>query len=101
VQLAKRLYCEIVTRIIGDTREQAIMSEQSTKTRFGLTPAEYDNLMEVVRYGIIIVVAVLITFSIVGIGAKLVGYEPPSSGGVSAEVTPETSAIIFSEYLAS
>jgi hypothetical protein len=78
-----------------------MMSKKKRTKRFDLTPAEYDNLMEAVRYGIIIVVAILITFSIVAIGAKLVDYEPPSSGGVSAEVTPETSSIIFSEYLTS
>lgn len=78
-----------------------MMSEPSQKQHFGLTPPEYDNLMQAVRYGVIIVVTILITFSIVATVAKFVGYEPPSSSSESAEITPETSAIILLNYLPS
>lgn len=65
------------------------MSEE--KKRFGLTKPEYDNLMQGLRYGAIIVVTVLITFTIVATIAGLVGYEPPSPTGSEAttEVTPD------------
>lgn len=75
------------------------MSEQSEKTRFGLTPAEYDNLMQAIRYGVIIVVTVLITFAVVASIAQLVGYETPIRGG-DAEATQETSSAISTQYLA-
>lgn len=67
------------------------MSEQSENTHFGLNTAEYDNLMQAVRYGIIIVVAVLITFLIVASIAQFIGYNPPTRGNNSAEATQETS----------
>jgi hypothetical protein len=41
---------------------------------FGLTPAEYDNLKDMLRYGIVIVTTVAITFVIVALVAKSVGY---------------------------
>lgn len=79
--------------------EHNTMSDQSPKTRFGLNPAEYDNFMQAIRYGIIIVITVLITFSIVTMVASLLGYAPPTTGE-TAEVTPDTSAVIFPEQLA-
>lgn len=79
-------------------RKKIMMSEQTPKTRFGLTPAEYDNLMQAVRYGVIIVATILITFTIVATVAKFIGYEPPSASSESAELTPETGAIILPNY---
>ena len=61
------------------------------KKRFGLTQAEYENLMQAVRYGIIIVVTVLITFTILATVTRLFGYVP--SPPANYEVTPETSAV--------
>ena len=51
------------------------MSEK--KYRLGLTKAEYDNLLQAVRYGIIIVITVLITFTVVAGATRLFGYTPP------------------------
>ena len=48
--------------------------EPQDKTRFGLTQAEYDNLLDMLRYGAIIVAAVLVTFVIVALGARMLGY---------------------------
>ena len=42
--------------------------------RFGLTQAEYDNLKDMLRYGMIIVVTVAITFVIVALVAKTLGH---------------------------
>jgi len=75
------------------------MSEQSNNTHFGLNDAEYDNLMQAIRYGVIIVVTVLITFLIVSSIANLVGYVPPTRGDVSAEATQETSFLMPIEQL--
>ena len=44
------------------------------KTRFGLTQAEYDNLMDLLRYGGIIVGAVAVTFVVVALTARMLGY---------------------------
>ena len=75
------------------------MSEQPKNTRFCLTTTEYDNLMQAVRYGIIIVTTVLITFLVVATAAQFLGYEPPSRGDDSTEATQETSFSIQSHYL--
>lgn len=44
------------------------------KLPFGLTPAEYDNLKDMLKYGVIIVATVAITFVVVALVAKSVGY---------------------------
>jgi hypothetical protein len=53
------------------------MSEDNDKkretVRFGLTQPEYDNLLDMLRYGGIIVLAVMVTLVIVAIGANLLG----------------------------
>lgn len=54
----------------------------SDKKRLGLTPAEFDNLMQVVRYGVIIIIAVLLTFTVVAGGSGLIGYVPPEPTGI-------------------
>ena len=41
---------------------------------FGLTHAEYDNLKDMLRYGAIIVTTVAVTFVIVALAAKMIGY---------------------------
>jgi hypothetical protein len=53
-----------------------IMSEnqRDEKKRFGLTQPEYDSLKDMLRYGIIIVVTVAITFVIVAVVSKMLGY---------------------------
>lgn len=61
------------------------------KVRFGLTQAEYDNLMQAVRYGIMIVVTILITFTILATVTRYFGYVPAPSS--TYEVTPETTEI--------
>ena len=50
------------------------MMSKKKKIPFGLTPAEYDNLKDMLRYGAIIVVTVAITFVIVALVAQSVGY---------------------------
>lgn len=59
------------------------------KTYLGLTKPELDNLMQVVRYGVIIVVTVLITFTIVAGITGLLGYvpSPPSEYNPIVEAT--------------
>lgn len=47
------------------------------KTYLGLSKPEYDNLMQAVRYGVIIVITVLITFTIVASLTGFFGYIPP------------------------
>ena len=53
-----------------------MMSEKKKKTfiPFGLTDAEYDNLKDMLRYGVIIVVTVATTFVIVALVAKTLGH---------------------------
>ncbi|MEL6308610.1 MAG: hypothetical protein AAFN11_11815 [Chloroflexota bacterium] len=51
----------------------------SDKTNFlGLTPAETDNLLQALRYGAIIVLTVLVTFTIVAGISGIFGYTPPT-----------------------
>jgi hypothetical protein len=50
------------------------MMSKKKKLPFGLTPAEFDNLKDMLRYGIIIVATVAVTFVIVALVAKSVGY---------------------------
>lgn len=57
------------------------------KTYFGLTQAEYDNLMQAVRYGVIIVITVLITFAIVAGLTGFFGYVPPPPANYEATQT--------------
>lgn len=56
--------------------EENIMSENKNNDnkRLGLTPPEFDNLMDMLRYGITIVVVVAITFVIVALISKMLGY---------------------------
>ena len=61
------------------------------KKRLGLTAAEFDNLMQAVRYGIIIVIAVLITFTVVASVSLWFGYVPPSPSGLDPTPTSSTS----------
>lgn len=61
------------------------------KKRFGLTQAEYDNLMQAVRYGVIIVITVLITFTILATVTRFFDYAP--SPPSSYEVTPDVNAV--------
>ena len=63
------------------------MSEE--KKRLGLTQAEFDNLMQAVRYGVIIVIAVLLTFTILATVTRYIGYESPATS--SYEATSEIS----------
>ena len=66
------------------------------KGRFGLSAAEFQDLKNGLRYGAIIVITVLITFSTVAGIAGLVGYVPPSpnsaltDGEATPELTPES-----------
>ena len=52
-----------------------MMSDE--KTYLGLTKPEFDNLMRAVRYGLIIVVTILITFTIIAGITGLLNYVPP------------------------
>lgn len=61
------------------------------KKRFGLTQAEYDNLMQAVRYGVIIVITVLITFTLLATVTRFFDYVPSPPSGY--EVTVEASAV--------
>lgn len=47
------------------------------KYPLGLNKAEYDNLLQIIRYGCIIVITVLITFTVVAGATRLFGYAPP------------------------
>ncbi len=58
------------------------------KTHFGLTQAEFDNLMQAVRYGIIIVITVLITFTVVAGLTGFFGYVPPQPANYEEALTP-------------
>jgi hypothetical protein len=49
-------------------------NEKQDKKRFGLTQPEFDNLKDMLRYGIIIVVTVAVTFVIVALVSKAFGY---------------------------
>ena len=62
------------------------------KNRLGLTQAEFDNLMQAVRYGVIIVITVLITFTILATVTRWIGYESPTTS--SYETTPETTPLV-------
>jgi hypothetical protein len=44
------------------------------KKPFGLTQPEFDNLKDMLRYGITIVVTVAVTFVIVALVSKALGY---------------------------
>ena len=61
------------------------------KTHLGLTKPELDNLMQIVRYGIIIIMTVLITFTIVASITNFFGYTPPQPSNY--EVTTEATLI--------
>lgn len=58
------------------------------KTHFGLTKPEYDNLMQAVRYGIIILITVLITFTIVAGISGFFGYVPPTPTNYEDTILP-------------
>jgi len=49
------------------------MSERNENRRFGLTPAEFDNLKGGVTYILSIVLAVTITFVILAVGSNMLG----------------------------
>jgi hypothetical protein len=49
------------------------MSERKEKGRFGLSPAEIDNLKGGVQYILTIVLAVTITFLILAVGSNMLG----------------------------
>ncbi|MEO1287399.1 MAG: hypothetical protein AAFV93_06495 [Chloroflexota bacterium] len=59
------------------------------KKHFGLTQAEYDNLLQIIRYGVIIVVTVLITFTVIAGITRWFDYTPPAN---SATLTPTPSS---------
>jgi hypothetical protein len=65
-----------VGKLQAKVARKATMSEneQDENKHFGLTQAEYDNLKDMVRYGLIIVTTVAITFVIVALVSKMVGY---------------------------
>lgn len=44
------------------------------KKRFGLKPAEFANLVDMLRYGVIIVTTVALTFVVVALISKFWGY---------------------------
>lgn len=62
------------------------------KKRFGLTQAEFDNLMQAVRYGAIIILAVLITFTVVAGVTRWLGYTPPPPA--NSLLAPESTSVI-------
>ncbi|MDQ7026186.1 MAG: hypothetical protein Q9P01_18105 [Anaerolineae bacterium] len=49
-------------------------NKHNDNKRLGLTPPEFDNLMDMLRYGLIIVATVAITFVIVALLSKMLGY---------------------------
>lgn len=51
-----------------------VSEKKKNHERFGLSAAEYANLLEGVRYIGSIVLTVIITFLIVAIGSKLIGF---------------------------
>jgi|GEM_PF-6204437 len=61
------------------------------KTYLGLTKPEFDNLMQAIRFGLIIVATVLITFTIVAGITGLLGYVPPPP----SEYNPTVEATSF------
>lgn len=56
------------------------------KTRLGLTQAEFDNLLQAIRYGMTIIIAVLITFIIVASISNFFDYTPPPPSNYEAPV---------------
>lgn len=48
--------------------------KKKKKIPFGLTQPEYDNLKDMLRYGVIIVLTVAVTFVIVALVSKALGY---------------------------
>lgn len=67
------------------------MSEE--KKRLGLTPAEFDHLLTAIRYGVIIVITVLLTFLVVASVSNMLGYTPPSPRGSQAVPTLSQTAM--------
>ncbi|MGJ3238171.1 MAG: hypothetical protein ACFE0Q_05645 [Anaerolineae bacterium] len=57
----------------------------------GLTGAEWENLLQAIKYGAIIVITVLITFTVVAGFTRLINYDPPSPSvsETSAPYSPE------------
>ncbi|MGB7339919.1 MAG: hypothetical protein WBC91_13570 [Phototrophicaceae bacterium] len=65
---------------------------RENKKPFGLTPAEYDNLMQAVRYGAIIIITVLITFTVLAGVTRWFGYTPPPPA--NSLITPEATSFL-------